>query len=162
MKPILYFSAIVLTLSLISCGSEKKSTPEDPQKKSTSRQLDYSGEVSFINEAGDTVSTIEVAIADEQIERNEGLMNIINLPEHAGMLFTFPDETERSFWMSNTPLSLDIIYVNSDSTIVRIHHSTTPYSENQLPSDAPAQYVVETNGGYCIARDIKEGMRITF
>jgi len=118
--------------------------------------------VSFISAAGDTLSSVEVAVADEDSERNQGLMDVRDLPQSKGMLFIFEQNQPRSFWMANTPLSLDIIFVNEDMEIVRIHHSTQPFSENNFESGQPAKYVVETNAGYCIAHDIQEGMQVRF
>lgn len=89
-------------------------------------------------------------------------MNVTNLPSDKGMLFIFEDNQPRSFYMANTPLSLDIIFVNEDKEIVRIHNNTQPYSDKNLTSGKPARYVVETNGGYCLSHDIQEGMRVDF
>lgn len=116
--------------------------------------------MAFLDAGGDTLTTVEVAVADEQEERNAGLMNVSELPEDRGMLFLFEEEQPLSFWMANTPLSLDIIYVNESMEIVRIHHSATPYSEESFPSGEPARYVVEVNGGFCVTHDIREGMRV--
>lgn len=126
------------------------------------RQLDFVEEVTFLTADGEEISTVSVALADEPEERNQGLMDVNEMAPDAGMLFIFPDEQPRSFYMANTPLPLDIIFVNADSTIVRIHHNTTPFNSDQLPSDKPAKFVVETNAGYCISNDIQEGMRIRF
>lgn len=156
---------LLISTLVISCGeSTEEDTSNTSEKKSqpVAPVLNYEGEVTFLNTDGETISSVEVAIADDPEERNQGLMNITDLPEESGMLFIFPDESPRSFWMANTPLSLDIIYVNADSSIVRIHHSTTPYSDQQLLSGEPAKYVVETNGGYCVNNDITEGMKIRF
>ncbi len=142
-----------------SCGNEKNNGAEKPNR---GRQLDYTNEVTFVGNDGEEISTVRVAVSDDSQERNQGLMDVKDLPSDAGMLFIFPNEEERSFYMANTPLPLDIIFVNSDSTIVRIHHSTSPFSDNQLLSGKPAQFVVETNGGYCISHDIQEGMKIKF
>jgi uncharacterized membrane protein (UPF0127 family) len=101
-------------------------------------------------------------MADEQTERNEGLMDVSTLPENKGMLFVFEQQQELSFWMANTPLSLDIFFVNADKEIVRIHHSTQPYTEKNFTSGAPALYAVETNGGFAVSHDIQEGMRVNF
>lgn len=101
-------------------------------------------------------------MADEAKERNEGLMDVNSLPEDKGMLFIFEKQRELSFWMANTPLSLDIIFVNKDMQIVRIHHSTSPFTEKNFKSDKPALYAVETNAGFCIAHDIQEGMSVNF
>lgn len=142
-----------------ACGNKKEADTEKPNR---SRQLDYTGEVTFLDSNQEEISTIRVAVADEPQERNQGLMDVTDFPADAGMLFLFSEEEELSFYMANTPLPLDIIFVNSDSTIVRIHHSTSPFSSNQLRSGRPAQYVVETNSGYCISHDIQEGMKIRF
>ncbi|MEX0609022.1 MAG: DUF192 domain-containing protein [Balneolaceae bacterium] len=162
MKP-LYFETrtiflFVILFSLTACGGESN------KKKNSERgrQLDFTEEVTFVRNDGSEISTIRAALADDQEERNQGLMDVTNLPNDAGMLFIFPEEDELSFYMANTPLPLDIIFVNSDSTIVRIHHNTEPFSNEQLSSDEPAQYVVETNGGYCISNDIQEGMKVLF
>ncbi|HEX6982180.1 MAG TPA: DUF192 domain-containing protein [Balneolaceae bacterium] len=109
---------------------------------------------------GDTVSTIEVAVADTDQERSQGLMDVRELGESKGMLFIFEGEQPRSFWMANTPLPLDIIFVNAEGEIVRIHHSAKPFSEENFLSGEPAKYVVEVNAGYTIAHDIKEGMKV--
>jgi len=138
----------------------KKSNTKNTEDRSAS--LNFERSVSFLSSAGDTLSAIGVAVADNNTERNEGLMDVRDLPENRGMLFIFDEEQPRSFWMANTPLPLDIIFVNSDKTIVRIHHNTQPFSEKSLPSDKPAKYVIETNGGYCIAHDIQEGGKVSF
>lgn len=78
------------------------------------------------------------------------------------MLFIFQKEEPRSFWMANTPLSLDIMFVNADKEIVRIHHSTPPFSHENFKSGVPAQYAIETNGGFAVAHDIREGMKVMF
>ena len=101
-------------------------------------------------------------MADEPKERNGGLMDVNSMPQNNGMLFIFDKQQELSFWMANTPLPLDIIFVNKQKEIVRIHHSTKPYSEENFKSGKPAIYVVETNGGYCVEHDIQEGMRVAF
>lgn len=152
------FSVILFSVLFISCGSEKS----DKETPNRGRQLEPTDQVTFLNTDGEEISTIKVALADEPEERNQGLMDVNEMPADVGMLFIFPNEDERSFYMANTPLPLDIIFVNADSTIVRIHHNTMPYSSKQLPSDQPAKYVVETNGGYCVSHDIQEGMKIRF
>lgn len=152
----------VLALTLIilaACGGKEDAKQENTER---GRQLDFAEEVTFLRGDGSEISTVRVAVADDQQERNQGLMDVTNLPNDAGMLFIFPEEEELSFYMANTPLPLDIIFVNSDSTIVRIHHNTAPFNSRQLESEEPAQYVVETNGGYCVSNDIQEGMKIRF
>lgn len=121
--------------------------------------MNYTRSVAFLAE-GDTVSTIEVAIADDDRERSQGLMDVRSLPTSKGMLFIFEGEEPRSFWMANTPLPLDIIFVNADGEIVRIHHNAKPFSQENYVSGKPAKYVIEVNAGYTILHDIQEGMKV--
>lgn len=152
--------AVIITAGfLFSCGNKNS---KDTQKPNQGRQLKIATEVTFINSEGNEISTIRAAVADEQQERNQGLMDVNEMPPDAGMLFIFPKEEELSFYMANTPLPLDIMFVNKDSMIVRIHHNTTPFSSEQLLSEEPAKYVVETNAGYAVSHDIQEGMKIRF
>ena len=100
---------------------------------------------------------VSVEIANTEEKRQLGLMYRTDLPEMQGMLFLFPRERLLSFWMKNTPRSLDIIYINSALTIVSIARNTTPFSEENLPSKKPAQFVLEVNGGFCQRHGINEG-----
>lgn len=151
-----------LTAGLLLAGCNQKKTGETEQEKSVGRTLEYTRNVTFMNSEGDSVSTIKTAVADEESERNMGLMDVSDLPPNKGMLFIFEDNAPRSFWMANTPLSLDIIFVNSQNKIVRIHNNTQPFSDKSLASDEPAKYVIETNAGFCISHDIQEGMIVEF
>ena len=158
-KSLSFYLVITLLLFISACGGEKKADPDQPKQ---GRELELVEEVTFISASGEEISTIRAALADEPDERNQGLMDVNVMPMDAGMLFIFPDEAPRSFYMANTPLPLDIMFVSADSTIVRIHHNTTPFDNGQLPSGKPAKFVVETNGGYCVSNDIQEGMKIRF
>lgn len=149
---------ISFALLLFSCGDSDRSAPDS--SFDNVRELNFTDAVSFYSSAGDSISTIEVAVADDDNSRSAGLMNVRNLPEDSGMLFIFDDEAERSFWMESTPLSLDILFVNADMEIIRIHQNTTPYSQENILSEEPAQYVMEVNAGYTIRKDITEGARI--
>lgn len=103
---------------------------------------------------------VKVEIANTSEKRNWGLMYRQELPELHGMLFIFPREEPLSFWMKNTPLPLDIIFINTAYEIVSIAHNTTPFSEKPLPSGRPAQFVLEVNGGFCQRHGIAAGDRV--
>jgi hypothetical protein len=149
----------MLTLFMVSCsGTETRNSAENSQPE---RILDYESTVAFVTAGGDTLSTIRAAVADDQESRTEGLMNVTNMPEDAGMIFIFDNNQPRSFWMASTPLSLDLIFANSDYEIVRIHRNAAPYSQDSITSGAPAKYVVEVNAGYTLEHDINEGAFIT-
>jgi len=105
---------------------------------------------------------VSVEIADTPQKRSFGLMYRRDLPESHGMLFLFPREESLSFWMKNTPLPLDIVFINVDHTIVSIAQNTTPFSEKPLPSGSPAQFVLEVNGGFCQRHGVTVGDRVEF
>ncbi|CAN5268316.1 DUF192 domain-containing protein [soil metagenome] len=88
-----------------------------------------------------------VEIADDEAERQRGLMFRPPLEADRGMLFEFDAAGEQGFWMRNTPSSLDIVYIGADGRIVSIAHHTTPFSEATLPSNGPAKGVLEVRAG---------------
>jgi uncharacterized protein len=104
--------------------------------------------------------TVELARTDA--ERARGLMYRTALAPDAGMLFLF-DETERhGFWMKNTPLPLDMVFVGEGGRIVGIVEHAQPFSEAPLGVDAPSRYVLEVNGGWCAAHGVAKGDRVRF
>ena len=121
------------------------------------------GELEFQKKDKKTViRKIEVEIADNDREREIGLMYRKSMDDTRGMLFIFPNQELQSFWMKNTIIPLDIMYVNSDKEIVKIYRNTTPFSEKSLPSERPAMYVVEVAGGFSERHGITEGDFVSF
>lgn len=111
--------------------------------------------------AVDTV-TIEIEIADDPDSRTVGMMYRKTMRPDRGMLFVFDELRIQSFWMQNTPLSLDMIFVGADSTIVTIYEHTQPYSRQSHTSTAPAQHVIEVVAGFCEKHGIEVGDRISW
>lgn len=153
-----------LSLFLASCGGN---APQDTAQKdtpNTTGQPDFSleGELDLMDTSGKIIQTIDIEIADTDYDRQRGLMYRPYLPENAGMLFIFSREEYQSFWMKNTVLSLDILFIGASGTINTIHKYTTPYSEASLPSKEPSTYVLELNAGQCDNWGIREGMKIDF
>lgn len=151
---------IILSTVLSGCGDSQRQQHET--ESAEERELILETRVAFLTESGDTISAIRAAVADDNESRTQGLMNVTNLPQDAGMLFIFKENQPRSFWMASTLLSLDIIFANSDFEIVRIHRNTSPFSQEGIPSERPAKYVVEVNAGYTLRHDIFEGAKIQF
>ena len=89
----------------------------------------------------------EVEVADDPSERAEGLMYRESLADNAGMLFLYPETRPVEFWMKNTPLSLDIVFVREDGVIARIAENTTPMSEGLIASGEPVRAVLEVKAG---------------
>ncbi|SFS65151.1 hypothetical protein SAMN04487906_1130 [Zhouia amylolytica] len=108
------------------------------------------------------VDNIAIEIAENEYERQTGLMYRQSMQEKQAMLFIFEDEEPRSFYMRNTLISLDIIYLNRDLKIVSIIKDAKPKDETSLPSKAPAQYVLELNAGLVDQWGLKEGNHIKF
>lgn len=121
------------------------------------------GELLFISkDNNETLTVIDIEIADTDQKTMQGLMYRSSMPQNAGMLFLMPREDIQGFWMRNTYIPLDMIFVNSNKQIVTIHANTTPMNESSYISTAPALYVVEVNAGYCNKNNIKEGDLIDF
>ncbi|HLC60033.1 MAG TPA: DUF192 domain-containing protein [Candidatus Nanoarchaeia archaeon] len=106
---------------------------------------------------------VNVEIADDNNERMIGLMFRENLDENSGMLFVFDDEVNQTFWMKNTMISLDMIFISKDMKIVDIKYAT-PCEEDPCrlyKSSKPAKYVLEVNGNFTIENKIKIDDKIT-
>ena len=98
---------------------------------------------------------IELALTES--EQMQGLMFRNELDENAGMLFPFPDSQQRSFWMKNTLIPLDIIFVKQDGTIQNIGANAVPLDLTPVSSTGPVKAVLEINGGQAAERGIKPG-----
>jgi uncharacterized membrane protein (UPF0127 family) len=98
-----------------------------------------------------------VDIADESAERARGLMFVERMARSRGMLFVYPDAAPRNFWMKNTLIPLDILFADETGTVLRVAAEAVPGDETQIPSGAPAQYVLEINGGLADRLGIGEG-----
>ncbi|MDG4648395.1 DUF192 domain-containing protein [Roseibacterium sp. SDUM158017] len=101
-----------------------------------------------------------VDIADTPETRARGLMFVEEMPQSSGMLFVFPEERVRTFWMRNTYIPLDIIYFDASGAWVSVQADAVPFDETSLPSDAPAQYVLEVNAGLAEAFGMGPGTEL--
>jgi uncharacterized membrane protein (UPF0127 family) len=120
------------------------------------------GELLFLDSLGNTKTKIDIEISDTDFDRQLGLMFRKNMDEKQGMLFIFPVETIQSFWMRNTNISLDIIFINADQEIVTIHKNTMTLTDQSYPSSAPAKYVVEVIAGFTDKYNILVGDKVTW
>jgi len=121
------------------------------------------GMLAFVEpETEDTLAHIIVEVADDDQQRSQGLMYRSSLPDTTGMLFIFDQPAPRSFWMKNTKIPLDILYVDEELRIFMIYKSVMPYSEQSIPSEDEALYVVEVIGGFTTRNQIEEGDLIAF
>jgi hypothetical protein len=97
---------------------------------------------------------LTVELADTQTKRMKGLMGRTHLDDNRGMLFVFPHEARHSFWMANTKIALDIIWMDKNYNVVHVEENVPPCTSKVLINcptyspDSPAKYVLEVNGGW--------------
>jgi uncharacterized membrane protein (UPF0127 family) len=163
-KQFILFLSLTLGTVMLSCGERQQKAPEAKAEAAAQDTPNFTreGDLDLLDSAGKVVKTIEIEIADSEFDRERGLMYRPYLPESAGMLFIFGREEYRSFWMRNTYISLDIMFIGASGEINTIHKYTTPYSEASIPSKEPSTYVLEVNAGFCDNHDITEGMSIAW
>ena len=109
--------------------------------------------------------TVRVEVAKTSSQKSKGLMYRKELPQNEGMLFPFSYEGPHSFWMKNTLIPLDIVWLNSQKEVVHIEHSVPPCKKAPCPgysSPYKARYVIELNGGWSIENGLKLGDRLSF
>jgi len=104
----------------------------------------------------------QVEVADTPGKREMGLMYRTELADDRGMIFLFPRESQQSFWMKNTPRSLDIIFIGRDRRIVGIVEEAAPFSVDPRAVDGKSQFVFEINGGLSKRHGFKAGDPVQF
>jgi uncharacterized membrane protein (UPF0127 family) len=107
------------------------------------------------------VHSFSVEVVDNDADRAKGLMFRKSLPEGTGMLFDFKTEQEVAFWMQNTYIPLDIIFIRADGRILRIAENTEPMSTKQIPSGGPVLAVLEVIAGTARKLGIVPGDRVS-
>lgn len=138
----LLFVAIIAGPSA-ACGSEEEAQIA-PQLSDDGRTRDA---LTIIPKNGDDALAFMVELALTAEEQSQGLMHRETMAAGEGMLFVFNGTSLHNFWMKNTPLPLDIIFIRDDGTIAHIAERTVPFSEALVPSRVPVRSVLELNGG---------------
>ncbi len=139
--------AIVIAITAAAFLLREKTLPEEGEA------------VVELQTSSGTPLLIRAEIADSEEERRTGLMFRESLGKSEGMLFIFPDSAVRNFWMKNTLIQLDMIFIAENMTIVKIHHAV-PCTSEPCPlysSGMPAKYVLEVNANLTSAYGIREG-----
>ncbi len=101
-----------------------------------------------------------VRVADDPAEQSQGLMFVEAMPRTEGMLFLFDPVRPTSFWMRNTLIPLDMLFVDAAGVVTRIHPRAIPRDETPIPSGAPVRAVLEINGGVAAALGIAPGAEL--
>ncbi|NMB76374.1 MAG: DUF192 domain-containing protein [Myxococcales bacterium] len=143
---------LFLALLLASCGATFSAgcrrAPEGPAR------------VFLPSAAGEVAVRVEVVRRPE--ERERGLMYRRQLDEDAGMLFVYPAEGRLRFWMKNTYLPLDMIFIGDNRRIVGVVKRAAPLTEEGREVDAPARFVLEVNGGFFERHRVQLGGEVRF
>lgn len=164
---LLAFLTLVGLAGLTGCRDESPpDAPRDAPAERPSIPFRIDGTLSFVRDradgGADTLHTIAIEVADTDSTRTRGLMERREIPPDTGMLFIFPSASPQAFWMANTPRSLDIQYYGADSTLVSVAANARPFSTQSLPSEGPAQFVVEVAAGVTARLGLVAGDRITW
>jgi uncharacterized membrane protein (UPF0127 family) len=144
------FLTLLFSLLFVAGVSAREITAPQPTLPTTPLIIDtVKGANSF---------TVEMALTWEQQER--GLMFRRTLAPNAGMLFDFERESNQAFWMKNTVISLDLIFIKANGTIARIAPNCKPLSEDPIPSYEPVRAVLEIPAGRAAELGMKAGDKV--
>lgn len=139
-----------------SCGDDKQ-----PEVETVEIEFKKEGEL-FLLKDGEVNQQVDIEIADTEYERQTGLMYRETMEDNQGMLFIYANEAPRSFYMKNTYIPLDLIFYDKDSTVVSFIENAVPLDETSLPSEKPAQFILELNAGKVDEWNITVGDKMSF
>ena len=156
-----FLSAVLILLIpcsvCVSCKQEKQNI------KQTEVAFKKEGELSIFDSKNEPLKVgLDIEIADTDFDIQTGLMYRNTMATKQGMLFVFEEERERFFYMKNTRIPLDIVYINANRNIVSFQKNAQPFNEASLPSNAPAKYVLEINAGLADTWALNVGDSISF
>lgn len=157
LKSIHIFLILISSICYNSCKEDKKANI--PIKIEFTKE----GELSITKQDTDSlITTLNIEFAEDEYETQTGLMNRYSMQDNQGMLFVFPDSQPRSFYMKNTLIPLDIIYIDDQMKIVSFQKNAKPMDETSLPSGVPAKYVLEINTGLSDKLQLVIGDKINY
>jgi len=149
---------VFIFLAFLSCKNDAKR-----EIKTESISFTKEGELAIIATETDTIkANFDIEIAENEYETQTGLMYRKSMKKNRGMLFIQPIESLQYFYMKNTEIPLDIIYINTGMKIVSFQKNAQPFNENSLPSNVPAKYVLEINAGLSDQLGLQVGDSISF
>ncbi|MCB0428255.1 MAG: DUF192 domain-containing protein [Mangrovimonas sp.] len=140
------------------------SCKNDSQSNVTKNEITFKkeGKLTLFRSKDSVIQTLDIEIADNDYERETGLMYRHSMQEKQGMLFVFKESKPRYFYMKNTNIPLDLIYLDDKYKIVSFQKNAKPNDETTLPSHANAKYVLEINAGLADQWTLKVGDSISY
>ncbi len=149
---------LLLNLGISGCKEEsKKAISTAPITFTKEGELEI-----FRAETDSLVTRLDIEIADTDYEIQTGLMYREGMEQNQGMLFVFPDMAYHSFYMKNTLIPLDLIFIDDQLRVVTIKQNAQPLDESGIPSEVPVQYVLEVNAGLTASWGLEAGDRIVY
>lgn len=115
-------------------------------------------QVAFPDAAGNPKAEVELVAADAELQR--GLMYRTSMPEAHGMLFRLGERRDHTFWMHNTCMSLDMLFVDDDGLVVGIVEGAEPLTDATRGVGCPSSWVLEMNAGWCRRHGVRAGQRM--
>jgi len=162
-KKFYYFYALIAALMLLlpfSASYAEEGEPIPVKKLADVSEMEIKTEPLVIQTADGRAEVFQIEKAADPKSRERGLMDRHSMDKNEGMLFLFDDEEVRYFWMKNTYIPLDMLFISADGTIAHIHHNARPQDETPISSKAPVSAVLEIKGGVSRELDIKEGDKV--
>ena len=158
MRQLKYFWPLLTAFFLLISCQNKANRSVEPIEISFTKEAD----LAFIN-GNDTIVNLDIELAESAYEQQTGLMHRPSMELSQGMLFIYEDERPRpSFYMKNTQMALDLIYIDKSKKVVEINKNTKPYDETPIRATQPAQYVLEVNAGFADKYNITTGVKVVF
>lgn len=149
-------------VALAACGSSPGTGPTDPAFAAVLppgvEPVTFNMVEIRLDRVGNVPGALTVAVADTVERRTRGLMYRIHLLPDSGMLFAFPTETNSPFWNKNTPLDLDIAFLDAEGNVLAVHHLAR-YSEELLAPEVLYLYALEMPGGWFAINGVGVGAR---
>ena len=151
-------AAAALIAALAGCSSNNKST--QGSKSTAALKTTEIGTVVF-SSAGRTVRVKSEVVRSHQ-DQMKGLMYREELCAFCGMLFIYPEAKVHTFWMKNTYISLDMIFINGEMKVMGVVENAPPLTEDSQSIDLPSRFILEVNGGFVKKHGIKAGDRVSW
>lgn len=120
----------------------------------------HDGTLDLLTAEGAPVATLSIEIAATDSAHARGLMQRREMPPQTGMLFVYPDAAPRSFWMRNTPMPLDILFIDAEGQVLNVARRTRPLSDDEIRSEGAAQLVLELRAGTADRLGLAPGQRV--
>ncbi len=154
--------AIVAFIALpVVAGLIYMSLPQSQPE--TGPRFTKQGELQFMDaETGEPITSIDIEVKQDDAGRAEGMMWRRSMEEDQGMLFIMERSEPQSFWMRNTYIPLDIMFIGEDKRIVNIRKNAQPQTLDPQPSKGNAKYVLEVIGGFSDQFGVEAGDRVEF